>query len=87
MAGFKFKLGEVLKDAVTGFTGVVMARIDYTTGCNQYGLSPQKVNKEGKRPDWEYIDENRLVSTGKIVKLPSEKKPDAGADGNLPGQR
>ncbi len=73
MKKFKFELGEGLKDVVTGFTGVVMARVEYLTGCDQYALSTTNLGKEGKRPDWEYFDENRLVKSGKSIKLPEEK--------------
>ena len=81
---FKFECGDKVKDVVTGLQGVIMARIEYLTGCNQYAVTAQKLTKEGKRPDWEYIDENRLEKAGGKLKLPSEKRPDRGADGNLP---
>ena len=81
---FKFENGDIVKDVITGFKGVVMARVDYFTGCNQYGVSPMNVTSEGKKPDWEYIDENRLTSCKKGIKLPNQIKPIFGADGNVP---
>lgn len=86
---FKFKLGERVKDIITGLSGVVMARSNFITGCDQYGISPTKLKKDGSRPDWEYFDENRLVRNGTGVKLPEDKKETRkvrGFDGSLPSK-
>jgi hypothetical protein len=61
MKDFKFEVGEHVQDVITCFKGIVMARIDYLTGCNQCAVGPTKLDKDGKRTDWEYFDENRLV--------------------------
>ena len=71
---FKFELGERVKDVVTGISGVVMARSQFITGCDQYGICDTKPKKDGSRPDWEYFDENRLIKDGKGIKLPSNKE-------------
>lgn len=60
MVDFKFDQGEVLKDKVTGFTGVVMGRSDYFTDCHHYGLCSQEL-KDGKPIEWEWFDDTRLV--------------------------
>lgn len=62
---FKFDLGYVLKDKITGFKGVVMGRSDYVTGCRQYALSPQKPKDDGSVPDWVWLDEGRLEYANK----------------------
>lgn len=62
---FKFGLGQVLKDIVTGFKGVVAARTEYLTGCNRYSLQSQKLTKENKPADWQTFDETVLVVTDK----------------------
>lgn len=86
---FKFNLGQRAKDVVTGFSGVIMSRIQYMTGCNQYGICPTKLDKEGKTIEWNYYDENRIVLAGKALKLPKAKgeKEVKGADGPLPASR
>lgn len=87
---FKFELGTRVKDVITGMSGVVMGRSNFITGCDQYGISPTKLGKDGTRPDWEYFDENRLVVSGKGIKLPKDKEDKTGTkkvrgfDGNLP---
>lgn len=59
----KFKMGDVLKDKVTGFIGVVLCISRYSTGCTHYSIQAQKVGKDGKVADWETFDETRLVKT------------------------
>lgn len=56
---FKFKRGDTVRDKVTGFTGIVVARYDYISGCNRYCVQP-KVGADGKMPDSTNIDEPAL---------------------------
>jgi heat shock protein HspQ len=81
---FKFELGEVLKDKVTGFIGVCMSRTQYYTDCNHYGLLSQNLDKD-KQPmkDWHYLDETRLLSMKKKVDL-SPRVPTSGMFPNPP---
>lgn len=44
---WRFRLGEKVRDGVTGFKGVITARVEYLNGCLQYCVEP-KVGKEGK---------------------------------------
>jgi len=62
---FKFNLSEVLRDKVTSFEGLVMARTEYATGCIQYGLAKMGLNKDGGIDDWLWFDEIRLTPKGK----------------------
>lgn len=61
---FKFEMFDRLKDQVSGFTGVVLGRTEYSTGCKHYGLAAEAVNKEGTVPDWQWFDETRLLKVG-----------------------
>ena len=54
-------LGDRVRDAVTGFTGVVMARVEYLTGCNQVSVLPE-AEKPGQLPAGEWLDIERVVS-------------------------
>lgn len=56
----KFALGSILRDSITGFTGTATSRVEYLTGCVQYGIVP-KCGKDGKSTSVEYYDEQRLV--------------------------
>ncbi len=62
---FKIKMGSTVKDKVTGFTGIVTARCEFISGCLQYCVLP-KSGKDGKYPDHQYFDEERLI----VVKKP-----------------
>lgn len=68
---FKFGLGEILRDKVTGFQGAVMVRAQYFTGCIHYGLCPQEL-KDGKVLDWEWIDTSRLERVPKAKRITPE---------------
>lgn len=56
---FKFELGQKVKDIVTDFTGVVVARTEYLNKCVRYGIQPTEL-KEGVPADWVYLDEGQL---------------------------
>jgi hypothetical protein len=74
LKGFKFELGQTLKDTVTGLTGVVMVRAEYSTGCVHYGLLPRTLH-EGKPVDWSWLDESRLILVDKKrIGVAPEKK-------------
>lgn len=62
---FKHAMGAEVKDVVTGFKGVITARVEYVTGCRQYLVNPRKLDKDGKPAGSIYYDEDRLVVTGR----------------------
>lgn len=66
MAKFKFNLSDKVKDRITGFKGVVVARTEYMTGCRRYSLQDPKLSKDGKPQDWQAFDEDSLEFDGKI---------------------
>lgn len=76
------KLGDKVKDVVTGFKGVVMSHIEYFTQCDQYGVCPK--TKDGKTREWVYFDESRLKKLRGSIKLPQTADRSTGADGNVP---
>lgn len=64
----KFRLGNRVKDIVTGFTGIATAKCEYLNGCIQYCVKPP-VKEEDKMPEGIYIDEGQLefVDSGLIM--------------------
>ena len=66
------KLGNKVRDKITGFKGIATARIEYINGCVQFCVKP-KMGKDKEMPDGEYIDiaQLELVNKGKSIK--SEK--------------
>ena len=58
-------LGYMVKDKVSGITGVAVSRATYLNGCVQYSIQPQ-VKKDDKLPDQVKIDEQQLVKMLRI---------------------
>ncbi len=80
----EFEVGEILKDKITGFEGVVLGRTEYHTGCNHYGLQSKSL-KDGKPIDWEWFDETRLMHVeGSEKMLQETRKPTSGPHPNAP---
>lgn len=52
-------LGLKGRDIVTKFTGVVVGKVEYMTGCSQYLLVPE-VDKDGKIHDGCWFDVQRV---------------------------
>lgn len=78
---FKFKNGQRLKDKVTGFTGIVTARIEYINGCIQYCIKPS-VGIDNKMPQCEYIDQGQLEFVDDGVQV--ESTPTGGPQADAP---
>ena len=60
----KIILGRTYEDIITKFKGVAVGRTEYISGCTQVLLQPP-AKKDGKRPDGEWFDEQRLRDCGK----------------------
>jgi len=54
------EMGVKVKDKVTGFTGCIIARHIYITGCDVYSVSPGKMLANGDLPQVYDFDEGRL---------------------------
>ena len=69
-------MGTTLKDIISGFEGVVTYRVEHITGCDNYGLMPKGLDKDGNPRETKQFDENRLEPVDeKIVTLvPKEEK-------------
>ncbi len=83
----KITLGSTVKDRITGLKGVVMARSEYLTGCAHVAILATKLSKDGKLPDWEWIDETRCIpdKTKKVIELVKEDtKAPGGPASNAP---
>ena len=70
------KIGQMGKDSITGFKGLAMGRAEYLTGCTQILLTPTALDKDGKRRDGEWFDEQRIVADGKkVINLDNARTP------------
>lgn len=57
----KLNLGDKVKDTVTGFTGIAVARTTWLHGCDRVTIQPEGLTKEGKVHDNFTFDEMQLV--------------------------
>lgn len=58
------KLGQKAKDKITGFEGILTARHQYITGCDQYQLAPDGLDDDGKLKEIYSFDEGRIEILG-----------------------
>jgi len=65
--GIHFELGSVLKDNVSGFEGMAMARNTFINGCVHYCLVPTTLDKDGKLRDSHWLPDDQL----KLIKKPA----------------
>jgi hypothetical protein len=83
----KFKLGDVVREIFTGYTGVVVGVTFYLTGCTHYGIFNQELDKDGNMRDWVWLDGSKLELVKELTKTtinvtgnsggPSQNAPEA----------
>lgn len=78
-------LGDKVKDVVTGFEGVAVAKIEYLNGCRRYEIKPDKL-KDGKTIDSEWIDIQQLKVVEENI-FSKQKNTGSGGSGNTPSVR
>lgn len=54
------KLGTRVRDSITGFSGVAMARTEYLNGCARVGVQAAQLH-DGKPVDPQWFDEQQLT--------------------------
>lgn len=55
----KMKLGDTLRDKITGFTGVAVSVHEYLHGCRRFSLQPTDL-RDGKPVETHSFDEPQL---------------------------
>jgi len=61
------KLGSKVKDSVTGFEGVAIARCEYLFGCISVQVQPEGMTEDGKMKPALWVDEQRLDVLSKAI--------------------
>ncbi len=81
------KLGDKVKDTVTGFSGVATAKVEFLNGCIQFMVTPKmakpKKNETPEYPTATYIDVEQLVMVG--VRKKTKSEPSGGGIRQHPG--
>jgi hypothetical protein len=62
-------LGKQVRDVVTGLEGTATAEVKYINGCKQFCVQPKAV--DGKVPEGQYMDHQRLEVIGEGPSMPS----------------
>ena len=71
------ELGQKVKDNITGFTGIAIAKCEYLNGCISIEVKPTKLDKDGKMLGAQWIDEQRLTVKSKATTGgPQDTPPD-----------
>jgi len=60
---FKVAMKSMVKDVITGFSGIVTARAEYSTGCRQYLVQPKQKRGENGYPKSAWLDEDRICNS------------------------
>lgn len=69
------KIGDRVKDKISGFQGIVTGIVDYISGCKQALVAPP-VDKEKKLVESQWFDVQRLeVIKENAIKLENSKTP------------
>lgn len=79
----KIKLGDIAKDTITGFQGVVTARTTWLSNVDRLTINPQTV-KDGKPVESRGFDETQCerVGKGNVEVIPVERSRDRVAPGD-----
>ena len=77
--GSRITLGQKVKDTITGFEGIAIARTIWLHGCERILVQPPYQQDSDKMPEHESFDEPQLeiIGTGVsgIELKPKEKRP------------
>lgn len=68
ITSFMYDLGLEAKDPISGFSGIIVARVHHLFGCSTYGIAPREVGSDGSTKKTEYFDEARLEIVGDGVR-------------------
>ena len=80
------KLGERVKDTVTDFKGMAIARCEYLNGCIRIQVQPKELNKDGKIIESEWIDEGQLIREIEEEALGLRREKKYGGPGTVPSE-
>lgn len=70
----KVELGQIVKDRVTGFTGMVVAISTWLNGCNRIGVQSQTEKKDGLPIEPYFVDEQQLDVIEQVKEPVKEKR-------------
>jgi len=83
---YRVKLGQKVKDNISGFQGIAVCRMLWLHGCERISVQPP-VDKDGKQPEPQTFDEPQLdiISEG-VIGMTPKKEPVHGDNTFVPEQ-
>lgn len=79
MSTESFELGDILRDRITGFKGVAVAKTEFMFACRRWCLQPDKLH-DGKPIDDRWFDEPQLEFVKKSEMSPILRDRESRAD-------
>lgn len=69
----RIELGDEVKDLVSGFKGIAVARTEFLNGCVRLSIAPP-IDSDGKHVDERWFDQEQidLIQRGKVKRKPAE---------------
>ncbi len=80
------KLGDEVKDPITGIKGIAMCRHSYLQGCDRITIQ-RKVRTDGSMPDELSFDEPQLIVVKKAVVKGNGDTTRGGPERHMPSKR
>lgn len=64
------KLGDKVRDTVTGLEGIAIAKTEWLNGCFRWTVQPP-IDKDGKVPEAHSVDEHQLIVVTEKTHVPN----------------
>lgn len=70
-----FKLGDEVKDSITGVVGIAVEQVTFLNGCVYIWIVPKKsvFTKNEEKTDWQFMEGSRLVRVGPGINAKKEE--------------
>ena len=81
------RLGQKVRDEITGFTGVVTGRFEYLYGCVRIQVQPQGLDKDSKVQEAYTFDEGQLRVVDEAGVTPPNLEASTGGPRSDPSAR
>lgn len=76
----RIELGDLVRDTVTKFEGIVINEVLWLHGCRRLGVQPRALTKDGKVADYQSFDEGQLVLVKSAVAPRTSPLPQSTAE-------
>lgn len=79
------KLGQKLKDKVSGVAGIAVSRTEFINGCVRFAIQPPMNKKDNTLPPELWFDEKQLTVVGDGIKMETKRTGGPTASSVPPG--